>query len=74
LAFHFQDESKLLQSLFSLIRSGQLDRAQQLCVKVGQPWRAATLEGWKLFHDPNYEENLGGEKLPVEGNRNRDIW
>ncbi len=59
--------------IFNLIL-GQLDKAQQLCIKVGQPWRAATLEGWKLFHDPNYERDNADEKLPVEGNKNRDIW
>ena len=69
-----QDDNRLVKALFTLIRSGQLDKAQQLCVKVGQAWRAATLEGWKLYHDPNYERNMGEEKLPVEGNKNRDIW
>lgn len=26
-----------------------------MCEKCGQSWRAATLEGWKLWHDPNVE-------------------
>lgn len=69
-----QEEQDLLKTLFTLIRSGELDKAQHLCIKVGSPWRAATLEGWKLFHDPNYERDMGEEKLPVEGNKNRDIW
>ena len=30
-------------------------KAQHLCEKCGQSWRAATLEGWKLWHDPNVE-------------------
>jgi len=51
-----------------------LDKAQQLCVKIGQAWRAATFEGWKLYHDPNYERDMGDKKLPVEGNQKRDIW
>ena len=29
-------------------------QAYELCVQCGQPWRAATLEGWKLYHDPNF--------------------
>ncbi len=29
-------------------------QAQELCVTQGQAWRAATLEGWRLHHDPNY--------------------
>ena len=37
------------------------------------------MEGWKLFHDPNYGRCSSGgggleDKLPVEGNKNRDIW
>ena len=43
-----------MRHLFACIRAGQLTEAQELCVKCGQAWRAATLEGWKLYHDPNY--------------------
>jgi nuclear pore complex protein Nup107 len=28
-------------------------KAQELCERCGQAWRAATLEGWKLWHDSN---------------------
>lgn len=28
-------------------------QAQRLCIRCGQAWRAVTLEGWKLYHDPN---------------------
>jgi len=61
--------------ILSLVRCGQLEQAQQLCKHCGQPWRAATLEGWKLFHNPNL--NVEGESrvlLPTEGNPNRDLW
>lgn len=52
-----------------------MDTAQELCLKMGQPWRVATLNGWKLFHDPNMDNVSGSEKkLPVEGNFTRDIW
>ena len=48
---------------------------EPLCCRCGQAWRAATLEGWRLYHDPNYESlGEGGEVLPVEGNPYRDIW
>ena len=43
--FNFQ----LMFSFFIVIK------AQHLCEKCGQSWRAATLEGWKLWHDPNVE-------------------
>ena len=49
-----KDEQSLVRHLFTFIRAGQLPEAQELCVKCGQSWRAATLEGWKLHHDPNH--------------------
>jgi len=74
-----QDQNQLLRTMFAFIRAGLLETAQDLCLKMGQPWRAATLEGWKLFHDPNYAPSGHAhaghdEKLAAEGNKNRDIW
>ncbi|XP_028663120.2 nuclear pore complex protein Nup107 [Erpetoichthys calabaricus] len=67
-----EDEGRLLKYLFTLIRAGMTDEAQRLCKRCGQAWRAATLEGWKLYHDPN----IGGgmELQTVEGNPHRIIW
>uniref|UniRef100_A0A671LHQ2 Nuclear pore complex protein n=1 Tax=Sinocyclocheilus anshuiensis TaxID=1608454 RepID=A0A671LHQ2_9TELE len=48
-----EDDTRLLKNLFNLIRAGMTDEAQRLCKRCGQAWRAATLEGWKLYHDPN---------------------
>lgn len=46
------------------IRQGHLDEAGSLCERVGQWWRAAILEGWRLHHDPNYKvENTSLEKV-----------
>jgi len=71
-----QDEARLASCVYGLVRCGQLEEAQELCVRLGQPWKAATLEGWKLFHDPNYNSGTdgNGDKLPIEGNVYRDIW
>lgn len=70
-----EDESRLLQYLFVCLRAGQLEKAQEICQKCGQSWRAATLEGWRLHHDPNYtDRGEDGQILPIEGNPNRDIW
>ncbi|XP_007664485.1 nuclear pore complex protein Nup107 isoform X1 [Ornithorhynchus anatinus] len=67
-----EDDIRLLKYLFTLIRAGMTDEAQRLCKRCGQAWRAATLEGWKLYHDPNIS---GGTELePVEGNPYRCIW
>ena len=61
------DERRLLRYMFVLLRSGQMAKAQELCLRVGQPWRAAALEGWKLAHDTNYEEPAS-ERQPLQGN------
>uniref|UniRef100_A0A8C3KJG0 Nuclear pore complex protein n=1 Tax=Calidris pygmaea TaxID=425635 RepID=A0A8C3KJG0_9CHAR len=67
-----EDDARLLKYLFTLIRAGMTDEAQRLCKRCGQAWRAATLEGWKLYHDPNI--NGGKELEPVQGNPYRCIW
>ena len=36
-----------------------VSQAEDVCCSIGQYWRAASLEGWKLFHDPNLK-NEGG--------------
>lgn len=47
---HCLDENKAVS--LSINPNGCV-QAQRLCVRCGQAWRAATLEGWKLYHDPN---------------------
>jgi nuclear pore complex protein Nup107 len=56
-----EDEMHLLRRLWTLVREGKLQEAQQLCRESGQPWRAATLSGGQLFHDAE----LGKEKFYV---------
>lgn len=70
-----EDDDRLLHYIFVCLRAGQLEKAQKTCLDCGQAWRAATLEGWKLFHDPNFE-GLGPEcqSRPIQGNPHRDIW
>ena len=71
-----EDEARLVRTLFWCVRCGLLEDGQDLCVRLGQAWRAATLEGWRPYHDPNYVTATDGrgDKLPVEGNKHRDIW
>lgn len=70
-----EDESRLQRYLFALVRSGQFDKAQNVCHHVGQSWKAATLEGWRLHHDPNFEALApDGQPLPTEGNPLRRLW
>nr|XP_054766454.1 nuclear pore complex protein Nup107-like [Lytechinus pictus] len=70
-----EDEIKLLLNVFANIRAGRLEEAQRLCKESGQAWRAASLEGWRLYHDRNMNsvEN-SGELAPIEGNTYRDVW
>lgn len=53
-----EDEMRISMEILGEIRQGRLDEAGALCERVGQYWRAAVLEGWRLHHDPNYK-NLG---------------
>ncbi|KAL3266435.1 hypothetical protein HHI36_010609 [Cryptolaemus montrouzieri] len=52
-----EDEKRLCQVVFNKIRCGKLDEAQEICTSSGHAWRAALLEGWKLFHNPNIESH-----------------
>lgn len=53
---YFSNYLFIRQILFE-IRQGRLHKAGELCERVGQFWRAAVLEGWRLHHDPNYKES-----------------
>lgn len=45
------------------MRRGQIENAQSLCTHCGQSWRAAIFEGWRLHHDPNYDQNNAEVKV-----------
>ena len=38
-------------------------QAQELCEKSNQYWRAVSLEGWKLWHDPNMNGGTKGTQI-----------
>lgn len=69
-----EDQDRLIKHIFQTIRQGRIEDAKALCEYCGQPWRAAILEGWRLYEDPNYELSNEREKEPIEGNPRRDIW
>lgn len=50
------DDRKLCYKIFTEIRCGKLEEAQKLCENCGHSWRAALLEGWRLYHNPNIKE------------------
>jgi nuclear pore complex protein Nup107 len=71
-----------MEYIFAFVRAGDLKSAREFCFKVGQSWRAATLEGAQLYNDENYlnlDLNSNGksqmqEIFKNEGNLNRDLW
>ncbi|XP_008546727.1 nuclear pore complex protein Nup107 [Microplitis demolitor] len=69
-----EDDARLEKRMFLEVRCGRLQRAQELAIHCGQPWRAACLLGWQPHHDPNYKNPLVDTKLPIEGNPNRSLW
>lgn len=66
------DEQRLMDKLFSLVRTGNIDKAKDLCRQSGQSWRAATLSGWEYWHDPNCGRDVTSED--VQGNAFRDVF
>lgn len=67
-----EDETRLLLNVLVCVRSGQVSLAQEMCVRAGHHWRAASLEGWKLHHDPNPKDP--SQCQPITGNAYRDVW
>lgn len=66
-------EKALLRTLFEYARAGRLDAAFDLCHQTDQSWRAATLRGGMLYHDPAVSLDLQDVDRVV-GNRNRSLW
>lgn len=66
-------EKALLRTLFEYARAGRLDAAFDLCHQTDQSWRAATLRGAMLYHDPTVSVELQDVDRVV-GNRNRSLW
>jgi len=72
-----EDERFFMKNLFWCLRAGKLDMASELCHRCGQTWRAATLEGWRLHHDPRYYNTnplSDSNENSVQGNAYRDVW
>jgi len=42
-------QTPLLETLFDLVRHGELDQAIKVCEQGGEPWRAATLVGGRRW-------------------------
>lgn len=78
----------LLETLFDLVRHGELDHAVRVCEEGGEPWRAASIMGgrrWDMgglseYQSPqSYIRKLTPaterpELTPMSGNRARALW
>lgn len=40
-----------MAKVLGFIRIGEKEQAEKVCRDSSQPWRAATLQGWRLSHD-----------------------
>ncbi|WWD19594.1 hypothetical protein CI109_104056 [Kwoniella shandongensis] len=66
-------QTPLLETLWDLVRHGELDQAIKLCEQGGEPWRGASLMGGRRW-------TMGGmtkdsmDVSPMEGNRRRALW
>ncbi|KAF8492248.1 nuclear pore protein 84/107 [Gautieria morchelliformis] len=75
-------EKALAHSLYTYIRAGQGEQAMELCRSARRPWRAAALQGYKLFDWTALSRNFNLEddameqdpNVQVSGNKRRRLW
>ncbi|KAG7385328.1 hypothetical protein PHYPSEUDO_001630 [Phytophthora pseudosyringae] len=68
-----EDEAELMKALWLYVRAGRMDDAIDLCIRLGQSWRAASLSGGNPIgaSETNEREDLSLERW---GNPFRALW
>jgi nuclear pore complex protein Nup107 len=68
-----EDEAELMKALWLYVRAGRTNDAVDLCIRVGQSWRAASLSGGNPV---GASENNEREDMSLErwGNPFRALW
>ncbi|WWC71980.1 uncharacterized protein I206_105939 [Kwoniella pini CBS 10737] len=66
-------QTPLLETLWDLIRHGELDQAIKVCEQGGEPWRGASLMGGRRWNMGGMTQDSIGIS-PLEGNRRRALW
>lgn len=68
-----EDEAELMKALWLYLRAGRMDDAIDLCIRVGQSWRAASLSGG---HVVGASESNESTECALErwGNPFRALW
>ncbi|KAK4685830.1 hypothetical protein P7C73_g4306, partial [Tremellales sp. Uapishka_1] len=63
----------LLETLFNLVRYGEMNEAVATCERGGEPWRGATLMGGRRWGMGGMTRDSTGITA-MEGNRSRELW
>ncbi|WWC64631.1 uncharacterized protein I303_107242 [Kwoniella dejecticola CBS 10117] len=66
-------QTPLLETLWDLVRHGELDQAIKVCEQGGEPWRGASLMGGRRWNMGGMTQDSIGIS-PLEGNRRRALW
>ncbi|WWC91661.1 uncharacterized protein L201_006607 [Kwoniella dendrophila CBS 6074] len=66
-------QTPLLETLWDLVRHGELDQAIKVCEQGGEPWRGASLMGGRRWTMGGLTKDSIGMS-PLEGNRRRALW
>ncbi|KAL4137223.1 hypothetical protein PRIC2_000745 [Phytophthora ramorum] len=68
-----EDEAELMKAVWLYVRAGRMDDAIDLCIRLGQSWRAASLSGGNPVgaSESNEREDLSLERW---GNPFRALW
>ncbi|ETO78546.1 hypothetical protein F444_06530 [Phytophthora nicotianae P1976] len=68
-----EDEAELMKALWLYVRAGRMDDAIDLCIRLGQSWRAASLSGGNPAgaSETNERQDLSLERW---GNPFRALW
>ncbi|KAE8998285.1 hypothetical protein PF011_g15119 [Phytophthora fragariae] len=68
-----EDEAELMKAVWLYVRAGRMDDAIDLCIRLGQSWRAASLSGGNPVgaSESNEREDMAMERW---GNPFRALW
>ncbi|EFC50185.1 nucleoporin 107 [Naegleria gruberi] len=68
-----RQERIIIKKTWALVRSGQIEEAQKFCRMHNQFWRASTLSGSELYHNPRLMPGACENEETV-GNQNRFVY
>ncbi|GAB9469374.1 Nuclear pore complex protein [Globisporangium polare] len=69
-----EDEAELMKSVWLFVRAGKISDAVDLCIRLGQSWRAASLSGGAPLGASESNERKDDVALERWGNPYRALW